>query len=67
MVFALSDSKEVVTDQSISMGRYKLNVHMQMRMCVNLHVKGKRTVADLRYKEKAIISPSTLIFAPIKS
>ena len=29
-------------------------------------IKGNRTIADLRYGEKDIISPSTLIFAPIK-
>ena len=29
--------------------------------------KGNHTIADLRYKEKDIISPSTLMFAPIKS
>ena len=29
--------------------------------------KGNRTIADLRYGGKDIISPSTLIFAPIKS
>ena len=28
--------------------------------------KGNRTIADLRYGGKDIISPSTLIFAPIK-
>ena len=28
--------------------------------------KGNRTIADLRYEEKYIISPSSLIFAPIK-
>ena len=28
--------------------------------------KGNRTIADLRYWEKDIICPSTLIFAPIK-
>ena len=28
--------------------------------------KGNRTIADLRYEEKHIISPSTLIFAPTK-
>ena len=31
-----------------------------------LNKKGNRTTADLRYGEKDIISPSTLIFAPIK-
>ena len=28
--------------------------------------KANRTIADLRYEEKDIIIPSTLIFAPIK-
>ena len=28
--------------------------------------KGNRAIADLRYGGKDIISPSTLIFAPIK-
>ena len=31
------------------------------------YCKGNHTIADLRYKEKYIISPSTLIYAPIKS
>ena len=31
-----------------------------------LMVMGNHTIADLRYEEKEIISPSTLIFAPIK-
>ena len=29
--------------------------------------KGNRTIADLRYRKKGIISPSTLNFAPINS
>ena len=34
---------------------------------VKIDAKGNRTIADLRYQEKDIISPSTLSFAPIKS
>ena len=29
-------------------------------------IKGNRTIADLKYEEKYIISPNTLIFAPTK-
>ena len=33
----------------------------------NVVTKGNRTIADLKYGGEDIISPSTLIFAPIKS
>ena len=35
-------------------------------MSIWRETKGNRTIADLRYGGKDMISPSTLIFAPIK-
>ena len=36
------------------------------RTVVGITFKGNRTIADLKYGDKDIVSPSTLIFAPIK-
>ena len=41
------------------------NVLMFLKLTLKIS-KGNRTIANLRYGVKDIISPSTMIFAPIK-
>ena len=47
--------------------RVEALVQRFLSMVPLLEIKGNRTIADLRYGEKDIMSPSTLIFALIKS
>ena len=44
----------------------KRGVYFTVHSLGSIRTKGNRTIADLRYGGKAIISPSTQSFAPIK-